>query len=89
MREIVEREFGNAGNRSRIELAGFGARAFNEIGERGHLHRRRNADAENGAGETRHRHQIGWVVREPLILIRMDDEAPTGPPQEGVIVVGR
>ena len=89
VREIVEREFGNARNRSRIELAGFGARALNEIGERGDLHRSRNANAENGAGETRHRHQIGRVVRELLILKRVDEETPTRPPQERVIVVGR
>ena len=75
MREIVEREFGYAGNRSRIELAGFGARAFNEIGERGHVQRRRNADAA-----------YAFLL---LILKRVDEETPTRPPQERVIVVGR
>src|SRR5919201_994771 len=48
----------------------------------------RHGGAENGAGEASDREEIGRVVRQLFVLIRMDDEAAARPPHEGVIVVG-
>ncbi len=86
--EVVERKLGDAGHRGGVELAGFGARALHELGDGLDLHRGRHADAEDGRGVARDRHDVGRIVGQLLVLERMDDEVAARSPQEGVVVVG-
>ena len=62
LHEIIEGEFGDAGNHGGIELAGFGARIFREVRQRADLERCRNPDSKDGVGHTRDRHQVlGYI----------------------------
>ncbi len=60
--EVVDGEFGDAGDCRRVELALLGARALHELGDGVDLHRGRHADAEDGAGEAGDRHDVVRIV---------------------------
>ena len=79
LHEIVECELGDARHRGGVELAGLGARELDELGDGLDLHRRRHADAEDGGGEARHRHEVGRIVGSFLYWNGCTVKLPLGP----------
>jgi hypothetical protein len=87
LHEIVERHLADARHRRHVELAGLGAGARHELGDRCDLRRRRHADRHDGVGHPRDRQQVARRIGQLLVLERMHRERAAGREQQRMVVV--